>query len=164
MKIYLLIALTVFALSDVTRAVAPTTQRPNVLFVFLDDYGWRDCGFMGSDYYETPNLDALAREGMIFTNAYSSSANCAPARACLLSGQYTPRHEIYNVGTSLRGNPKWSKLKTHSRHRHPAERHSYLGPSNPRRGLSNRHYRQVALEQRPSPLRVRLQLRWYAQW
>lgn len=111
MKIYLLIALTVFALSDVTRAVAPTTQRPNVLFVFLDDYGWRDCGFMGSDYYETPNLDALAREGMIFTNAYSSSANCAPARACLLSGQYTPRHEIYNVGTSLRGNPKWSKLK-----------------------------------------------------
>ncbi len=84
-------------------------NRPNVLFIFLDDYGWRDCGFMGSDYYETPNLDALAKSGMIFTNAYSASANCAPARACLLSGQYTPRHEIYNVGTSRRGNAKFGK-------------------------------------------------------
>ena len=84
-------------------------ERPNVLFIFLDDYGWRDCGFMGSDFYETPNIDALARSGMIFTNAYSASANCAPARACLLSGQYTPRHEIYNVGTSRRGNPKFGK-------------------------------------------------------
>ena len=84
-------------------------DRPNVLFIFLDDYGWRDCGFMGSDYYETPNLDALAKSGMIFTNAYSASANCAPARACLLSGQYTPRHEIYNVGTSRRGKPNFGK-------------------------------------------------------
>ncbi len=92
-------------------AEAQTTQRPNVLFIFLDDYGWRDCGFMGSDFYETPNIDELARQGMIFSDAYSCSANCAPARACLLSGQYTPRHEIYNVGTSLRGNPKYSRLK-----------------------------------------------------
>lgn len=83
--------------------------RPNVLFIFLDDFGWRDCGFMGSDYYETPHLDALAESGMVFTNAYSASANCAPARACLLSGQYTPRHEVYNVGTSRRGNPKFGK-------------------------------------------------------
>lgn len=88
-----------------------TPQRPNVLFIFLDDYGWKDCGFMGSDFYETPNIDRLAKQGMVFTNAYSCSANCAPARACLLSGQYTPRHEIYNVGTGLRGNPKYSKLK-----------------------------------------------------
>ena len=64
---------------------------------------------MGSDFYETPNIDALAESGMVFTNAYSASANCAPARACLLSGQYTPRHEIYNVGTSRRGNPKFGR-------------------------------------------------------
>ncbi len=108
----LTIALTL--LSDPAQLVAQdegseNVDRPNVLFIFLDDYGWRDCGFMGSDYYETPNLDALAKSGMIFTNAYSASANCAPARACLLSGQYTPRHEIYNVGTSRRGNPKFGK-------------------------------------------------------
>lgn len=89
---------------------AQTTERPNVLFIFLDDFGWRDCGFMGTDYYETPNLDALAEQGMVFTNAYAAAANCAPSRACLLSGQYTPRHEIYNVGTKLRGNPKHSRL------------------------------------------------------
>ncbi|MGC6443380.1 MAG: sulfatase-like hydrolase/transferase, partial [Rubripirellula sp.] len=50
------------------------SDKPNVLFIFLDDFGWRDCGFMGSDYYETPHLDQLAREGMIFTNAYSAAA------------------------------------------------------------------------------------------
>lgn len=84
--------------------------RPNVLFIFLDDFGWKDTGYMGSDFYETPHLDKLASEGMIFTDAYSCAANCAPARACLLSGQYTPRHEIYNVGTGPRGNKKHRKL------------------------------------------------------
>lgn len=92
-------------------AQGQTPERPNILFVFLDDYGWRDCGFMGSDFFETPHLDRLAAEGMIFTNAYAAAANCAPSRACLLSGQYTPRHQIFNVGTGLRGNPKHSKLK-----------------------------------------------------
>ncbi len=87
-----------------------TKNRPNVLFIFLDDFGWRDCSFMGSDFYETPHLDALASQGMVFTNAYSAAANCAPARASLLSGQYSPRHEIYNVGTSRRGKPQFGKL------------------------------------------------------
>ena len=54
-------------------------QRPNVLFIFLDDFGWKDVGYMGSDFYETPHLDKLAAEGMIFSDAYSCSANCAPA-------------------------------------------------------------------------------------
>ncbi len=90
---------------------AGQATRPNVLFIFLDDYGWRDCGFMGSDFYETPHLDKLASKGMVFTNAYAGAANCAPSRACLLSGQYTPRHEIYNVGTGARGNTKYRKLQ-----------------------------------------------------
>jgi arylsulfatase A-like enzyme len=77
----------------------------------LDDFGWKDASYMGSDFYETPHLDQLARGGMIFTNAYSCAANCAPARACLLSGQYSPRHEIYNVGTKPRGNAKYRRLQ-----------------------------------------------------
>jgi arylsulfatase A-like enzyme len=85
--------------------------KPNILFIYLDDYGWRDLSYMGSDYYETPNIDNLARGGMIFTNAYACAANCAPSRACLLSGQYTPRHEIYNVGTRPRGKSEYRKLK-----------------------------------------------------
>jgi len=83
---------------------------PNVLFIYLDDFGWKDAGYMGSDFYETPHLDRLASEGMTFTNAYSCAANCAPARACLLAGQYTPRHRIFNVGTGPRGNAKHRKL------------------------------------------------------
>ena len=88
-----------------------TETRPNILFIYLDDLGWRDTGFMGSDFYETPNLDRLAAQGMVFTDAYSCAANCAPARACLLSGQYTPRHEIYNVGTAARGKAAYRRVK-----------------------------------------------------
>jgi len=92
-------------------SVAGAAERPNILFVYLDDFGWKDTGYMGSDFYETPHLDKLAAEGMIFTDAYSCAANCAPARACLLSGQYSPRHEIFNVGTGPRGSAKHRQLK-----------------------------------------------------
>jgi len=91
-------------------ASSQAASAPNILFIFLDDFGWKDTGYMGSDFYETPHLDKLAAGGMVFTDAYSCAANCAPARACLLSGQYTPRHQIYNVGTGARGNAKHRKL------------------------------------------------------
>lgn len=86
-------------------------SKPNILFIFLDDFGWKDTSYMGSDFYETPNLDRLASEGMVFTDAYSCAANCAPARACLLSGQYTPRHQIFNVGTKPRGKAQHRRLE-----------------------------------------------------
>ncbi len=92
--------------------LAVADEPPNILFIYLDDFGWRDTSYMGSDFYETPHLDALAGRGLVFTDAYSCAANCAPARGCLLSGQYTPRHEIFNVGTRPRGNEK-DRLLTH---------------------------------------------------
>lgn len=105
-------AIALFATVPFRPAVAADAPaRPNLLFIFLDDFGWRDTGFMGSDFYETPHLDALAAEGMVFTDAYSCAANCAPARASLLSGQYTPRHEIYNVGTGPRGKAAHRRLE-----------------------------------------------------
>ena len=76
-----------------------TENRPNILLINIDDMGWRDVGFMGSEYYETPNLDALAAGGMIFTNGYASASNCAPSRANMMSGQWAPRHGIYTVGS-----------------------------------------------------------------
>jgi arylsulfatase A-like enzyme len=85
-------------------------RKPNFVFILIDDLGWKDLGFMGSRYYETPNIDKLAGEGVVFTNAYSNAPNCAPTRACLMSGQYTPRHEIYTVGTSERGKSKLRML------------------------------------------------------
>jgi len=89
---------------------SPPKRKPNFVFIFIDDMGWKDLGFMGSRYYETPNIDKLAGEGVVFTNAYSNAPNCAPTRACLMSGQYTPRHGIYTVGTSERGQSKLRKL------------------------------------------------------
>ena len=86
-------------------------HQPNILFIYLDDFGWKDTSYMGSDFYETPCIDQLAHGGMVFTDAYSCAANCAPARACLLSGQYTPRHKIYNVGTRPRGESVHRRLK-----------------------------------------------------
>jgi arylsulfatase A-like enzyme len=84
--------------------------RPNILLINIDDMGWRDVGFMGSKFYETPNIDHLAAKGMIFTNAYAAAANCAPSRACLMSGEWTSRHGIYTVGNSDRGKSKDRKL------------------------------------------------------
>ncbi len=86
------------------------TEPPNVVLIYVDDLGWRDLGVMGSQYYETPHIDALAGAGIRFTNAYSNAPNCAPARASLLSGQYQPRHGIYTVGTAERGDAKRRQL------------------------------------------------------
>lgn len=79
------------------------TASPNIVLIFADDLGWKDVAYQGSDFYETPNIDRLAREGMVFTAGYAAAGNCAPSRACLLSGQYTPRHGVYAVGDTNRG-------------------------------------------------------------
>jgi len=85
-------------------------NKPNIVFIIIDDLGWTDLGYAGSSYYETPRIDNLARNGMIFTNAYSNAANCAPTRASLLTGQYTPRHGVFTVGKSDRGESEKRRL------------------------------------------------------
>ena len=80
------------------------------MFIYVDDLGWRDVGVMGTEYYETPNVDALASQGMLFTNAYANAPNCAPSRASLLTGYYTPRHGIYTVNSAARGDARLRRL------------------------------------------------------
>jgi arylsulfatase A-like enzyme len=87
----------------IPAGAAPAPARPNILLIFADDLGYRDTGFTGSDFYETPNLDQLARRGMVFNQAYAGAGNCAPSRACLHSGQYSPRTGVYAVGRTDRG-------------------------------------------------------------
>lgn len=72
--------------------------------------GWRDLGCYGSEYYETPNIDRLAGQSMVFSAAYTCGPNCAPTRASLMSGQYTPRHGIFTVDSSERGPKHLRKL------------------------------------------------------
>ncbi|WP_298262412.1 sulfatase [uncultured Lutibacter sp.] len=85
-------------------------NKPNIVYINIDDLGWTDLSCYGSTYYETPNIDKLAAKGIRFTNAYASAANCAPSRAGLLSGMYSPRHGIYTVNNSDRGKSKHRKL------------------------------------------------------
>lgn len=89
---------------------AEAARRPNIVFILIDDLGWRDVGFMGSTFYETPNIDRLAAQSMVFTSAYTNGPNCAPTRASLMSGQYSPRHGVYTVGSSKRGKSRFRKL------------------------------------------------------
>lgn len=96
-------------------------DKPNIIFILADDLGWQDVGYAGAKFFETPNIDKLAVDGISFSRAYSSGPNCAPTRACLMSGLYTPRHSIYTPGGKSRGNPKYMRLLVPARERKDKE-------------------------------------------
>ena len=64
------------AIAGMTGFAAP---KPNIVLIFADDLGWKDVGFNGSDFHETPNLDRMAKEGMVFSQAYASAETSARA-------------------------------------------------------------------------------------
>lgn len=70
---------------------SPPHRPPNIVLILVDDLGWTDLGCYGSRYYETPNLDRLAEQGMRFTNAYAACAVCSPTRAAVMTGRYPAR-------------------------------------------------------------------------
>jgi arylsulfatase A-like enzyme len=80
-----------------TAEAAEPQSKPNIIFIMADDLGYTDVACFGSKYYETPNLDRLASQGMKLTN-YHHCQNCAPTRAALMTGQYAPRTGCYTVG------------------------------------------------------------------
>jgi arylsulfatase A-like enzyme len=75
---------------------------PNILFILADDLGYGDPGCYGQEIIETPNIDGLAREGMLFTQFYSGSPVCAPARCVLLTGRHSGH-------AFIRGNDEWGE-------------------------------------------------------
>ena len=95
---------------NVANSAHREIAKPNIVFINVDDLGWADLSYQGSQYYETPNIDKLSKQGIVFDNAYAPAANCAPSRASTLTGQYTPRHGVYTVGNSSRGRAKDRKL------------------------------------------------------
>lgn len=72
-------------------AVEQGQRPPNIVFLLADDLGWTGLRCFGSDFYETPNLDRLARAGMKFTNAYAACTVCSPTRASIMTGMYPAR-------------------------------------------------------------------------
>ena len=71
--------------------------KPNIIFILADDLGYTDVACYGSTYYETPNIDRLAEQGMRLLNHHHCQ-NCTPTRAALMSGQYGARTGVYTVG------------------------------------------------------------------
>ena len=112
MRRSILRALSLLLFAMLTAKSTVSSGNPNIIFILADDMGWTDTsvaattGGYSSDFYETPHLEALAANGMSFTNAYSSGANCAPTRAALLTGQYAPRatNNVFAVGSLNRPN------------------------------------------------------------
>jgi arylsulfatase A-like enzyme len=98
-----------------------TGKKPNFVFILIDDLGYADAGCLGSDFYETPNIDRLRHESMLFTENYCSGPECAPSRASILTGKYPARLNINTVG--------WSKSD---------DGHLLIEPRAPR-GLTTEH-------------------------
>jgi arylsulfatase A-like enzyme len=83
-----------------TLAAMPSARaavkRPNIILFLIDDLGWADLGVTGSTFYETPNVDALAKAGAFFTDAYAANPVCSPTRASILTGKYPSRIGLTN--------------------------------------------------------------------
>lgn len=91
-------------------------EKPNFIVVVVDDLGWTDLGCMGSSFYETPHIDRLAREGIVFTNGYAAGAVCSPTRAALMTGRYPAR-----VGVTDWIRPWWVIGRYGPEHQNPTE-------------------------------------------
>lgn len=87
-------------------------QKPNVLFILVDDLGLNDLSCTGSKYYETPNIDKLADGSVIFKQGYAASRVCSPSRASILTGKFTARHGI----TDWIGAKSGTEWRTKNRH------------------------------------------------
>ena len=91
------------------------TGKPNILFVLIDDMGWKDIVCAGSTYYQTPHIDKLAAEGMRFLNAYSAAPVCTPSRGAIFSGKNPARTKLTTVFSGPSGPDDrlhdWSKYR-----------------------------------------------------
>ena len=102
-------------LGFVRIGVAAETPRLNVILILADDLGWKDLGCYGSDLYQSPNVDKLARDGMRFTQAYSACTVCSPTRTAVMTGKYPARLHITDwIPGQMPENPKllvpeWTK-------------------------------------------------------
>ena len=96
-KFYFILSILASILLGCTQKETKTPEdstKPNVIFILADDLGYHDLGVMGSQYYETPNIDRIANEGMTFTEGYATCQVCSPSRASIMLGTFPARHGI----------------------------------------------------------------------
>lgn len=85
--------------SPSTQAADAQTRRPNLVFLLTDDHRWNALGCMGNPILQTPQIDALAASGVLFTNAFVTTSICCASRASLFTGQYARRHGVHDFRT-----------------------------------------------------------------
>ncbi|MDG2380042.1 MAG: sulfatase [Pirellulaceae bacterium] len=102
------LALTCMLFAAETRA---NSEKTNVVLILIDDLGWKDVGCYGSNYYQTPNIDRLANEGMRFTDGYAACNVCSPTRAAIMTGKYPARLLLTQWLPAGRWNPKTKKMR-----------------------------------------------------
>lgn len=76
------------------RGFAAANRPPNMIFVLTDDHRWDALSAMGHPFLQTPHLDRLANEGILFENAFVTTSLCSPSRASFLTGQYAHTHGV----------------------------------------------------------------------
>lgn len=106
--------------APVAQAAVPS-RPPNVILVLLDDLGLHDAGFMGNDFIETPALDRLAHDGIVFSQAYANAPNCAPSRAAIMSGQVPQRTGVLTMMNTGVGDASRRKVLTPANSMHLPE-------------------------------------------
>lgn len=96
MKVIITFVLTSAALSLFPGIVHAEVKKPNIVFIMSDDHRWNHTGFMGHPWIQTPNMDRMAKEGLVFNNAFCTTSLCSPSRACFITGQYAHKHGVKN--------------------------------------------------------------------
>lgn len=99
---------TLCILSSLSVAVS-AAEKPNVVFFLVDDLGQRDLGCYGSTFYETPNVDRLAKEGALFTNGYAACPVCSPTRAAVQTGRWPQRTGITDYIGAAKTPDAWKR-------------------------------------------------------
>ena len=99
----------------VKTAEVTMPEKPNVLFILVDDLGYADLSIMGSKYYETPNIDKIAKAGTVFTDGYAACTVCSPSRASLITGQYPARHGITQFEGQRNFGQAWKERKRYTK-------------------------------------------------
>jgi len=94
--------LNVFLIAFLCQGFKLHAQKPNIVYILADDLGYGELGVYGQKLIETPNIDALAKKGILFTNHYTGAPVCAPARSVLLTG-------LHSGHTHIRGNDEWAE-------------------------------------------------------
>src|SRR3712207_3385959 len=96
--------ITAILLATFAPAVSHAAEKPNVVVVLVDDFGWGDPACYGNAVVKTPNMDRLAKEGVRFTQGYVASPICSPSRCGIITGQFPARWKITSFLQTTAGN------------------------------------------------------------